>query len=193
MNSNFKKIIDDFSTCMKIIDSGRPHHEPYKPGIGPHPETKTNKLVVDQMRKLDGEFYRNATTEIKYPNSRNKCDLKFELSDETIFSEVKLMRIMRDNGDLEDNAIKNILSPYPKQKSAITDGIKLLESTFEGTYSIIIIGYDNDDYPLITMIEFFELCAKKFITLSERYMSSFDDLIHPIHKKGNIFGWIVNK
>ena len=60
---NFKKIIDDFSICMKTIDSRKPVYQStrqsatvYKPGIGPHTETKTVELVVDEMKRIDNRF-----------------------------------------------------------------------------------------------------------------------------------------
>ena len=66
MNENFKKIIDDFSICMKNIDTTKPVYQSvrksstvYKPGIGPHTETKTVKMVVEEMKKINNDFYKN--------------------------------------------------------------------------------------------------------------------------------------
>ena len=60
MNENFKKIVDDFSICMKNIDTTRPvyqsvrkHGKVYQPGIGTHTETKTVQMVVEEMKKID--------------------------------------------------------------------------------------------------------------------------------------------
>ena len=67
MNENFKKIIDDFSICMKNIDTTKPVYQSvrksatvYKPGIGPHIETKTVKMVVEEMKKINNEFYKES-------------------------------------------------------------------------------------------------------------------------------------
>jgi len=200
MNENFKKIVDDFSTCMKNIDSTRPVYQSvrksatvYKPGIGPHTEPKTVQMVVEEMKKTDNEFYKDTIVGERYPNSRKECDLKFNLSNETIFSEVKMMRIMGDNNKANDNIFMHIFSPYEKQNSVLTDGIKLLKSGFEGTKSIIIYGYDYENFPLLTTIELFEKVAKEFYNISDRYTSSFKDLVHPVHQKGSVFGWIVEK
>lgn len=200
MNENFKKIIDDFSLCMKNIDSTRPVYQSvrksatvYKPGIGPHTETKTVQMVVEEMKKIDNEFYKDTIIHERYPNSRKECDLKFKLKNEVIFSEVKMMRIMGDNNKANDNIFMHIFSPYELQNSALTDGIKLLKSGFEGTKSIIIYGYDYENFPLLKTIELYEKIAKEFYSISERYSSSFENLVHPVHQKGNVFGWIIEK
>ena len=200
MNENFKKIIDDFSICVKNIDTTKPVYQSvrksatvYKPGIGPHTETKTVKMVVEEMKKINNEFYKDTIIHERYPNSRKECDLKFNLNNETIFSEVKMMRIMGDNNKANDNIFMHIFSPYELQNSALTDGIKLLKSGFDGTKSIIIYGYDYENFPLLKTIELYEKIAKEFYSISERYSSSFENLVHPVHQKGNVFGWIIEK
>ena len=99
---NFKKIISDFASSMKKVDSTRPvyvsqrkNKNVYKPGIGPHTETATINLVVEELKK--DKFYTKIEREIKYPNSRKSCDLKFNINNKILFSEVKMMRIMGDN------------------------------------------------------------------------------------------------
>ena len=42
----------------------------------------------------------------------------------------------------------------------ISDGIKLLKSGFDGTKSIIIYGYDYENFPLLKTIELYEKIAK---------------------------------
>ena len=71
--------------------------------------------------------------------------------------------------------------------------IKLLKSGFDGTKSIIIYGYDYENFPLLKTIELYEKIAKEFYSISERYSSSFENLVHPVHQKGNVFGWIIDK
>src|SRR5262245_24664134 len=67
----------------------------------------------------------------RYPSSSHVCDLAIgRLPDWAI--EVKLARLGRDNGTYEDAAIKKILSPYPDNRSAVTDCVKLLRSGFAG-------------------------------------------------------------
>ena len=194
---DFKKIISDFALSMKKIDSTKPvyvsqrkNKNVYKPGIGPHTETATINLVVNELKK--DKFYTKIEREIKYPNSRKSCDLKFNIGDKILFSEVKMMRIMGDNNKANDNIFMHIFSPYEKQNSALTDGLKLLKSGFDGEKSIIIYGYDYDDFPIEKTISLFEKTTKDFFNISERYSSSFEKLVHPVHTRGSVYGWLIS-
>ena len=194
---DFKKIISDFALSMKKIDSTKPvyvsqrkNKNIYKPGIGPHTETATINLVVNELKK--DKFYKKIEREIKYPKSRKSCDLKFNINDKILFSEVKMMRIMGDNNKANDNIFMHIFSPYEKQNSALTDGLKLLKSGFNGEKSIIIYGYDYDDFPIEKTIDLFEKTTKDFFNISERYSAPFEDLVHPVHTRGFVYGWLIN-
>ena len=194
---DFKKIISDFALSIKKIDSTKPvyvsqrkNKNVYKPGIGPHTETATINLVVNELKK--DKFYTKIEREIKYPNSRKSCDLKFNINDKILFSEVKMMRIMGDNNKANDNIFMHIFSPYEKQNSALTDGLKLLKSGFDGEKSIIIYGYDYDDFPIEKTISLFEKTTKDFFNISERYSASFEKLVHPVHTRGSVYGWLIN-
>ena len=61
--------------------------------------------------------------------------------------EVKLARIGRDNGTYEDAAIKKILSPYPEDRSAVTDCQKLAGSGFAGRLAVLIYGFEDPGRP----------------------------------------------
>ena len=194
---DFKKIISDFALSMKKIDSTKPvyvsqrkNKNVYKPGIGPHTETATINLVVNELKK--DKFYTKIEREIKYPNSRKSCDLKFNINNKILFSEVIMMRIMGDNNKANDNIFMHIFSPYEKQNSALTDGLKLLKSGFDGEKSIIIYGYDYDDFPIEKTISLFEKTTKDFFNISERYSASFEKLVHPVHTRGSVYGWLIN-
>ena len=194
---DFKKIISDFALSMKKIDSTKPvyvsqrkNKNIYKPGVGPHTETATINLVVNELKQ--DKFYTKIEREIKYPNSRKSCDLKFNINNKILFSEVKMMRIMGDNNKANDNIFMHIFSPYEKQNSALTDGLKLLKSGFDGEKSIIIYGYDYDDFPIEKTISLFEKTTKDFFNISERYSASFDKLVHPVHTRGSVYGWLIN-
>ena len=194
---DFKKIISDFALSIKKIDSTKPvyvsqrkNKNVYKPGIGPHTETATINLVVNELKK--DKFYTKIEREIKYPNSRKSCDLKFNINNKILFSEVKMMRIMGDNNKANDNIFMHIFSPYEKQNSAVTDGLKLLKSGFDGEKSIIIYGYDYDDFPIEKTISLFEKTTKDFFNISERYSASFEKLVHPVHTRGSVYGWLIN-
>ena len=105
--------------------------------------------------------------------------------------EVKMMRRLRNNGDSEDHAIGHILSPYPEDKSALTDIDKLRNSAFEGAKAILIYGFDYDAFPLEMVINAFEQLAGSKI--QERYAGSFAGLVHPYHQRGTVYGWLVDE
>ena len=102
-----------------------------------------------------------------------------------------MMRIMGDNNKANDNIFMHIFSPYEKQNSALTDGLKLLKSGFDGEKSIIIYGYDYDDFPIEKTISLFEKTTKDFFNISERYSASFEKLVHPVHTRGSVYGWTI--
>ena len=193
----FEKIVADYASAMKLIDAKKPvyvsqrkNKNVYKPGIGPHSETATNKLVVEELQKK--EYIQSIDTEIPYPNSRKKCDIKFNIDDRVIYTEVKMMRIMGDNNKANDNIFMHIFSPYEKQNSALTDGIKLLKSNFEGEKSILIYGYDYADYPVEKTNNLFEKATKDFFTISKRYEGIAEKLVHPVHHTCKVYGWLIS-
>jgi hypothetical protein len=97
---------------------------PYKPGLGPHTEAKTIDLVLDELRASKPSLYSMATTNVPYPKpSRQKCDLVLGDDDGKWFVEVKMMRLMGDNGKENDNIITHILSPYPTKAENFDTGI----------------------------------------------------------------------
>lgn len=88
----------------------------------------------------------------RYPSSRSVCDLALgERPDWAL--EVKLARLGRDNGTYEDAPIKKILSPYPEDRSAVTDCQKLSGSGFAGRLAVLIYGFEDPSRPLSWLIE----------------------------------------
>lgn len=66
---------------------------------------------------------------ISFPNGRQKCDLCVGASSSWDWAiEIKMLRLMGDNGKPNDNMLMHILSPYAGDRSALTDCVKLLES-----------------------------------------------------------------
>jgi hypothetical protein len=71
----------------------------YGAGIGPHRETETFRLIVDEARTAEPYYFTDATLGIPYPSApRQKCDLKVATGDGELFVECKLLRLMGDNG-----------------------------------------------------------------------------------------------
>jgi hypothetical protein len=109
--------------------------------------------------------------------------------------EFKLLRPFGDNGSEVEHWSENALHPYLGNVSSIGDSIKLIESGFFERKAILVFGYEHSS-PLIEItiaIESFEAIAKQVvgIELGERYSAHFGPLIHPVHQRGEVFGWQV--
>jgi len=187
-------LVCDFARAMKTVDSHRPTAQSarsgrsYQSGIGAFSEVETVKLVMQELKVTNPERYQKHCLQVKYPlPSKNKCDLCIgtpPLWDCGI--EIKMLRLMGDNGRPNDNMLMHILSPYAEHRSALTDCQKLRGSGFGCKTAIMIFGYDYRERPI-------ELCIEAFEKLSglqgSRYSASVDGLIHPIHQRACVYGW----
>ena len=162
----------------------------FQPGIGPHSESETITLALAEASA--GFVGTHIEREVPYPAiARSRCDLVIDESPGWAV-EIKLLRLLGDNGLKNDNMLMHILSPYPVDHSALTDCPKLLRSGFVGRKAIVIIGYDYDDLPLAPTIRAFELLASSEVNLTAANLAPFDGLIHPVHRRGEVFGWEIS-
>jgi hypothetical protein len=193
-------IVSDFANGIWAADAKKPQavnvrsKRPYQPGIGPHSESATVELVSAEMASVKPSLYGNRVAlGVPYPQApRQKCDLC--LGDQPEYEwaiEVKMLRMLGDNGKVNDNILMHILSPYPRHRSALTDCEKVASSTIAKRKAILIYGYDHPKWPLDATIDAFELLAKARVTLGDRCTAGFDGLIHPIHSHGRVFAWEV--
>ena len=198
-----------FARGIELADAKEPQAKGrrgrvYSPGIGPHGEEDTIDLVTGEIE--DGGLMSDPIPEIRtsepYPDSGEECDLLIKRDDQTLYAEVKCMRRLYDMGKPQDDSLKKITSPYSQDRSALTDIDKLKNSAFGGHKAIIIFGYDYPDedltgqykgtYPLDMMIEqFIKLAGDKL--LPEHYRAAFEGLIHPYHKQGVVYGWMLSE
>lgn len=191
---NLGDFVNSFGIGMKRADADGPQAVSrtgriYQPGIGPHTESATITLALENGLH---PLLKCARREVPYPSvPRNACDVVVEDGAEIWAIEVKMLRLMGDNGKPNDNMLMHILSPYPQHRSALTDCSKLLESGFDGKKAVVIFGYDYADFPMAQAIEAFELLASRSVTLASSYHSRVDDLIHPVHRQGAVYGWEV--
>ena len=162
----------------------------FQPGIGPHSESETITLALEES--CAGLEEVRLDREVPYPAvPRSRCDLIIDGTTGWAV-EIKLLRLLGDNGLKNDNMLMHILSPYPADHSALTDCSKLLRSGFEGRKAIVIIGYDYDAFPLSPTVRAFELLASIEVRLRAAEPVPFDGLIHPVHRQGAVFGWEIN-
>lgn len=184
---------------MGVVDATRPQAvnarsgTTYQPGIGPHTESQTISLVMRHLIQASPSLYSNVEPEAPYPCApRSKCDLRLRIDGNEWAIEAKMLRIMGDNGKRNDNTIMHILSPYCAHRSAFTDCEKLLASGFDARKSILIFGYEYDDFPMDPVLQAFEILASSRVTLSPRYQAVTPRLVHPVHQCGRVVAWEVS-
>ena len=165
----------------------------YQAGLGPHTESSTLAKVRLKLPAVDPSMYSQIDTDVPYPTApRQKCDWRWTLpAGEKLYIEAKMMRLMGDNGRPNDNILCHILSPYPQQRSALTDCQKLVNAGFDGSLAILIYGYEYQGYPLEPVIRAFETLASKIVTLSPAPVATFSGLVHPVHRQGAVYAWAV--
>ncbi len=194
------EIVRDFARCIELVDAKAPRavnvrsKRPYHPGIGPHTETQTVEMVTTEMMmrfplKYGGKIF----TGFPYPDlPRQRCDICIGSQDLCEWAiEVKMLRMLGDNGKPNDNILMHILSPYPAHRSAVSDCMKLSKSSLGNKKAILIYGYEADKYPLDLAIDAFETIASTYVRLGPRIVANFSGLIHPIHSHGKVYGWEV--
>jgi hypothetical protein len=190
------QIVRDFALAMEVVDHRCPqaasHRDAtrlYQPGIGPFGEDAAVAMTVAEMQVANADTYTGAGKR-RYPDSSHVCDLAFgTLPDWAI--EVKLARLGRDNGTYEDAAIKKILSPYPEDRSAVTDCAKLAQSGFAGRRAILIYGFEDPHRPLRWLIEAFEAVATRTTALGPREEARLCELVHPVFAAGCVYAWEI--
>ncbi|MEX1133294.1 MAG: hypothetical protein WED83_00440 [Acidimicrobiia bacterium] len=195
-----KEFVTDFASALARVDASRPQAlnarsgAPYQPGIGPHTEPRTVELVISNIKATKPESYiRAAHLAIPYGSSRDKCDICIgEPPGWEWAIEVKMIRMLGDNGKPNDNLIAHILSPYPSQRSALTDCTKLVQSQLHGRKAILVYGYDYPEFPLDPLIAAFELLAADRVRIRNRTEASFGGLIHPVHTQGRVCAWEID-
>ncbi len=180
-----------FAAGLESADAAQPvalnkrSGQPFLAGIGPHTEAETTTLALAGAQVA-------ARREVPYPNvKRARCDVILD-GEPSWAIELKMLRLMGDNGKPNDNMLMHILSPYAVHRSALTDCTKLLRSGFAERKAIVIFGYDYDDLPMDPAVEAFEALASRAVSLSPSAVSGFHSLVHPVHQRGRVFGWEIS-
>jgi hypothetical protein len=192
-------LVKDFAAAIAAADAKSPiainvrTRVPFLPSIGPHSESRTLQLAIDEMQAAQPERYAKATFNVPYPEkSRQKCDVALGEGPDRFFIEAKLLRLLGDNGKPNDNMLMHILSPYPQHHSAVTDCEKLRTARFPGGSAILIFGYSYKEWPLEPTIDAFERLVRGKGCLGERHEAPFANLRHPVHQAGAVFVWQVD-
>jgi hypothetical protein len=191
-------LVEAFAQGMWNADAARPvwvsqrSGRAYQPGIGPHAENAAVALTLGSMRsdpRFDaipmGQF-------LPYPDApRQKCDLWVGEPLEWAV-EVKMARFRGDNGKPDDTALKDLLSPYNGDRSALSDARKLARSSLRCHKAVLVYGFEYADRPLEPAIAAFETLARGQVALGLRRTAAMRPLVHPIHAEGVVHAWEVS-
>jgi hypothetical protein len=188
------EIAGAFARGIELADAKQPvalnrrTGAPYHPGIGPHSESDTTRLALGAITGMAPFKY---SLEKYYPvPRREKCDL-FLTAPEKWAIEIKLLRLLGDNGKRNDNMLMHILSPYPIHHSALTDFDKLTRSGFDARHAIMVFGYDYEDLQMDPAVEALEILARERVEILSHAVAQFDGLVHPVHRLGRVFAWEI--
>lgn len=100
--------------------------------------------------------------------------------------EVKLLRLLGDNGKLNDNMFMHVFSSYPAHRSALTNVAKL-RSFGCFTRRVLIYGFDYEDWSMEPAVQACETLALAQVSFLDRVVVPFDPLAHPVHKSGKVY------
>jgi hypothetical protein len=145
------------------------------------------------LAEADPQRYASYQREVPYGDGvRQTCDVCLGGPAPWMWAiEVKMLRLLGDNGRPNDNMVTHILSPYPAHNSSLTDCTKLLASQLGIRKAILIYGFDYPRLPMDPAVEAFEVLASRDVKLVSRTVATFNGLIHPVHQRGRVFGWEV--
>src|SRR5262245_39374525 len=194
------RIVDDFAAGMAAVDARRPQassartEKLYQPGLGPHTEAQTVNMVLSELASSQPQSYARAyKLEVPYLNaSRSKCDLCLGPNGDWSWAvEIKMLRLMGDNGKPNDNILMHILSPYPAHRSALTDCQKLLQSGLPGRKALLVFGYEYAEWPMEPALQALERLARFDVQLSARSEAHVSCLVHPVHQEARVVAWEI--
>lgn len=172
--------VADLAKGLATVDALRPvaasRSGSYQPGIGPFAEAAAVKLVLAALASRAPERYAGYALNVSYPDlPRKKCDLCIGGPHEWDWAiEIKLLRLLGDNGKLNDNMLMHILSPYPEHRSAVTDCEKLAASSLGLRKMIVIYAFAATGWPTSLAIDAFELLAGGTVGLGPRAEAGFE-------------------
>lgn len=191
------QIVDDFAATLSEIDSRSPiavnqrSGRHFLAGIGPFSEAKAVQLIFHELHNRQPRCYSGYELNVPYAHPpRQRCDVCIGVAPQWEWCvEIKLFRLLGDNGKLNDNMLMHILSPYEQHRSAVTDCDKLLKSGLVGRKAIMIYGFSTAAWPIEPAIDAFETLAGANHELGVRHVQYFGGLVHPVHTDGAVFGW----
>jgi hypothetical protein len=189
------EIVRDFAQGVKAADQRSPRAtsvrsgRSYQPGLGPHEENAAVALVLAELRNIHPQTYHSAAP-VPYPGNKLRCDLGIGNPMEWAL-EIKMCRAFGDNGRLDDSYLKDLLSPYDADHSALSDAKKLRESTFGCRKGLLVYGFEYDSRSIDAAFRALETLLHDSGSVGLRVEAGFRGLVHPVHKQGRVAAWEV--
>jgi hypothetical protein len=190
-----EEIIEHFATAMNAADNRGPRalnpltKRIYQPGIGPHPEDRAVDLVMSELA-VQRPHWRSRVRAC-HPASGQRCD--WLLGEPLQWAiEIRMARANHDNGKPHDAAIRDVLSPYPDDRSALSDCVRLARSGISERRAILIYGFDDSQRPLSEIISAFQTLAQARVNLGAQRYAPLGRLVHPVHRSGGVYGWEIH-
>jgi hypothetical protein len=185
------QIVADFATGFLRADAARPQSK-YGSGLAPRSEIDVVARVLAEMRSVAPQRYASSGQELAFPGSDERADLWIGDPLDWVI-EVKMARAYHGKvgAGLDATALKDVISPWDCDRSAVTDAAKLATSAFWCRRAVLIYGFDYDGAPLGELIDCFELVAQRRAVLSGRAVAPLPSLVHPVHSRGAVYAWEV--
>jgi hypothetical protein len=188
-----KELVSLFAEAIEYVDSRCAPYvtragRQYRPGIGPYPENRAMELVTARITASGvatcGQF-------VAYPASpRQQCDVW--VGDPMEWAvEVKMGRFRGDNGKPDDTGIKDLISPFRRDRSALADGVKLAESGFPCRKAVVVYGFDDEERPLGEALQALDVLLRQRVTVAARSEATLGGLRHPVFSSGRVAGWEI--
>jgi len=180
---HYAEIVRIIADILKQLDSERPVHKAFQPGIGPFGEPQIVGLIRDRLlaQGLSAQTKRTPDLVVQH-------DWAIEF---------KIVRPFGDNGREAENWSVNMLHPYAGNVSLIGDAIKLSALDSYRSKGLFVIGYEHNParIPLDPLIEAFELVARQVmrLALGERIDECREGLVHPEHQVLRCIGWQLRR
>ncbi|WP_226042822.1 transcriptional regulator [Natrinema sp. DC36] len=182
----------DIASVIPQIDTTAEHRR-WQPGIGAFDEKVQIERILEHLEQ-QSTHYADTRTEVRYPNSDQRCDIILDRDGVQIPIEAKLLRFYRDNGDLEPAAYSTVYSLF--SNSLVADAQKLAASEFETSRGLLGLYYEPaDEVP--SSMDAPKLAEKVTrdvdywydLTLTTQTIAEFTDLRHPVHQQGAVITW----
>ena len=195
---HLQRVADDFAQGLMLADARSPRCKTYSPGIGPHEEPAVVALVLAEMRAFNPADHVSTATEVPYGDSNGTaCDLcvgSGELPDRWEWAlEVKAARAIRNNGLPADETMKQLMSPFADDRSALTDCEKVGGFVRAAKHGLLVYGYDYPQRRLAPLLDMLDALIPRRTRVVERVEAPFSGLMHPHHREGRVVAWRVEK